>query len=199
MSKAVIHLISLGTLIFIVSPAWLVWDHGQDLIEPPAHHPAAVPSHGLSAVCREGGSGTVPAAGGKVFTLSQHFHQSLNACDLTARLCTSASVQDANECWLQMVRVLQQKLEPLESETPMVRIASRFFQYYADLKWSYEWTNGCFCLTSADRVWRQCCHCRDQEKLHWPVFWCGIWNFVSLWCARSLDGAVFPCWGRTCL
>uniref|UniRef100_A0A8C5BZ26 Ubiquitin carboxyl-terminal hydrolase n=1 Tax=Gadus morhua TaxID=8049 RepID=A0A8C5BZ26_GADMO len=27
--------------------------------------------------------------------------------------------QDANECWLQMVRVLQQKLEPLEPETPM--------------------------------------------------------------------------------
>uniref|UniRef100_A0A3Q3RCH8 Ubiquitin carboxyl-terminal hydrolase n=1 Tax=Monopterus albus TaxID=43700 RepID=A0A3Q3RCH8_MONAL len=27
--------------------------------------------------------------------------------------------QDANECWLQMMRVLQQKLEPLEPETPM--------------------------------------------------------------------------------
>uniref|UniRef100_A0A8C4E3E1 Ubiquitin carboxyl-terminal hydrolase n=1 Tax=Dicentrarchus labrax TaxID=13489 RepID=A0A8C4E3E1_DICLA len=27
--------------------------------------------------------------------------------------------QDANECWLQMMRVLQQKLEPLEAETPM--------------------------------------------------------------------------------
>lgn len=27
--------------------------------------------------------------------------------------------QDANECWLQMMRVLQQKLEPLESATPM--------------------------------------------------------------------------------
>ncbi|XP_028329143.1 ubiquitin carboxyl-terminal hydrolase 14 [Gouania willdenowi] len=27
--------------------------------------------------------------------------------------------QDANECWLQMMRVLQQKLEPLESETSM--------------------------------------------------------------------------------
>uniref|UniRef100_A0A3Q3MXQ9 Ubiquitin carboxyl-terminal hydrolase n=1 Tax=Mastacembelus armatus TaxID=205130 RepID=A0A3Q3MXQ9_9TELE len=27
--------------------------------------------------------------------------------------------QDANECWLQMVRVLQQKLEPLEPEAPM--------------------------------------------------------------------------------
>uniref|UniRef100_A0A8D3E8S7 Ubiquitin carboxyl-terminal hydrolase 14 n=1 Tax=Scophthalmus maximus TaxID=52904 RepID=A0A8D3E8S7_SCOMX len=27
--------------------------------------------------------------------------------------------QDANECWLQMMRVLQQKLEPLEQETPM--------------------------------------------------------------------------------
>ncbi|KAM3866241.1 ubiquitin carboxyl-terminal hydrolase 14 [Diretmus argenteus] len=27
--------------------------------------------------------------------------------------------QDANECWLQVVRVLQQKLEPLEPETPM--------------------------------------------------------------------------------
>lgn len=27
--------------------------------------------------------------------------------------------QDANECWLQMMRVLQQKLDPLESATPM--------------------------------------------------------------------------------
>lgn len=27
--------------------------------------------------------------------------------------------QDANECWLQMMRVLQQKLDPLESDTPM--------------------------------------------------------------------------------
>ncbi|XP_066575313.1 ubiquitin carboxyl-terminal hydrolase 14 isoform X2 [Amia ocellicauda] len=27
--------------------------------------------------------------------------------------------QDANECWLQMMRVLQQKLEPLEQEAPM--------------------------------------------------------------------------------
>ncbi|TNN25662.1 Ubiquitin carboxyl-terminal hydrolase 14 [Liparis tanakae] len=27
--------------------------------------------------------------------------------------------QDANECWLQMMRVLQQKLEPLEPETSM--------------------------------------------------------------------------------
>ncbi|KAF7664871.1 hypothetical protein LDENG_00163110 [Lucifuga dentata] len=27
--------------------------------------------------------------------------------------------QDANECWLQIIRVLQQKLEPLELETPM--------------------------------------------------------------------------------
>ncbi|XP_063075397.1 ubiquitin carboxyl-terminal hydrolase 14 [Engraulis encrasicolus] len=27
--------------------------------------------------------------------------------------------QDANECWVQMMRVLQQKLEPLEPETPM--------------------------------------------------------------------------------
>ncbi|XP_033854405.2 ubiquitin carboxyl-terminal hydrolase 14-like isoform X1 [Acipenser ruthenus] len=27
--------------------------------------------------------------------------------------------QDANECWIQMMRVLQQKLEPLEGETPM--------------------------------------------------------------------------------
>lgn len=27
--------------------------------------------------------------------------------------------QDANECWLQMMRVLQQKLESLEPETPM--------------------------------------------------------------------------------
>lgn len=35
--------------------------------------------------------------------------------------------QDANECWLQMMRVLQQKLEPLESDTPMeVRIPSLF-------------------------------------------------------------------------
>ena len=31
----------------------------------------------------------------------------------------SVVLQDANECWLQMVRVLQQKLEPLEPETPM--------------------------------------------------------------------------------
>lgn len=29
------------------------------------------------------------------------------------------SSQDANECWLQMMRVLQQKLEPLEPETSM--------------------------------------------------------------------------------
>lgn len=28
-------------------------------------------------------------------------------------------IQDANECWLQMMRVLQQKLEPLEPETAM--------------------------------------------------------------------------------
>ncbi|XP_061878436.1 ubiquitin carboxyl-terminal hydrolase 14 [Entelurus aequoreus] len=27
--------------------------------------------------------------------------------------------QDANECWLEMMRVLQQKLEPIEAETPM--------------------------------------------------------------------------------
>lgn len=27
--------------------------------------------------------------------------------------------QDANECWLQMMRVLQQKLDSLESDTPM--------------------------------------------------------------------------------
>ncbi|XP_051944463.1 ubiquitin carboxyl-terminal hydrolase 14 [Hippocampus zosterae] len=33
--------------------------------------------------------------------------------------------QDANECWLQMMRVLQQKLEPLEPETPMETDAER--------------------------------------------------------------------------
>ena len=35
-------------------------------------------------------------------------------------------LQDANECWLQMVRVLQQKLEPLEPETPMEVILLSF-------------------------------------------------------------------------
>lgn len=35
--------------------------------------------------------------------------------------------QDANECWLQMMRVLQQKLEPLEPETPMEVFFFLFF------------------------------------------------------------------------
>lgn len=128
---AVAHLNSLRSLIGTISPAWLVRDHGQDLVQPAAHHPAAVPSHGLSTVCREGGPGTVPAAGENRFVLCQHFlNQSPNASVSNAflsfvRVCHR---QDANECWLQMVRVLQQKLEPLESVTPMeVRILSPVF------------------------------------------------------------------------
>uniref|UniRef100_A0AAX7TM50 Ubiquitin carboxyl-terminal hydrolase n=1 Tax=Astatotilapia calliptera TaxID=8154 RepID=A0AAX7TM50_ASTCA len=35
--------------------------------------------------------------------------------------------QDANECWLQMMRVLQQKLEPLEPETTMEGGAASYF------------------------------------------------------------------------
>lgn len=33
------------------SPPRLVRDHGEDLLEPPAHHPPAVRPHGLSPVC----------------------------------------------------------------------------------------------------------------------------------------------------
>lgn len=69
----VLHLNSLWTFICIASPAWLVWDHGQDLIEPPAHYFAAVPSHGFPAVCREGRSGTVPAAGEACYKLMHMF------------------------------------------------------------------------------------------------------------------------------
>lgn len=29
------------------------------------------------------------------------------------------NTQDANECWVQIMRVLQQKLEPQEPETPL--------------------------------------------------------------------------------
>lgn len=38
---------------------------------------------------------------------------------LSIYLFFSSFSQDANECWLQMMRVLQQKLDPLESDTPM--------------------------------------------------------------------------------
>lgn len=98
------------------SPSWLVRDHGQDLLEPPAYHLTAVRPHGLSTVCWEGRPGTVPAAGEDpevdvVLTIeTKHLkvYQPFFFCS-----------QDANECWLQMMRVLQQKLDPLESATPM--------------------------------------------------------------------------------
>lgn len=45
------------------SSSWLVRDHGEDLLEPPAYHLTAVCPHGLSTVCWEGRPGTVPAAG----------------------------------------------------------------------------------------------------------------------------------------
>lgn len=122
------HWNSLRCLFWMISPAWPVWDHGQDFIQPAAHNPAAVPSHGISAVCREGGSGTVPAAGGNCFALCQRFlNRSPNCCVVTVfgSFVHVCFCQDANECWLQMVRVLQQKLEPLESDTPMeVRISN---------------------------------------------------------------------------
>lgn len=49
--------------ICIRSTSWLVRDHGQDLIQSPAHHFAAVPPYGLSTVCWEGRPGAVSPAG----------------------------------------------------------------------------------------------------------------------------------------
>lgn len=97
------------------SSSWLVRDHGQDLLEPPAHHLTAVPPHGLSTVCWEGRPGTVPAAGEDPGVATAPHNETV----ASKRLDLFVSPQDANECWLQMMRVLQQKLDPLELDTPM--------------------------------------------------------------------------------
>lgn len=184
----------------------LVRDHGQDLLQPPADHLAAVRPHGLPTVCWEGRPGTVPAAGEDpevdvALTMGpKHLkvHQPFFVFLLS---------QDANECWLQMMRVLQQKLDPLESATPMevelvfprvlVYVVSSGCEMLLRIK-----RNQLCChadmgfLRSTDRLWRQRCFCLYEEELNRPVFRRRIWNDVSCSCQFGLFGSVCAAWLR---
>ena len=62
-------------------------------------------------------------------------------------------LQDANECWLQMVRVLQQKLEPLEPETPMeVILLSFLLSLLLNIFLSQRLQKLLMCVLVVDRV-----------------------------------------------
>uniref|UniRef100_A0A3Q3G327 Ubiquitin carboxyl-terminal hydrolase n=1 Tax=Labrus bergylta TaxID=56723 RepID=A0A3Q3G327_9LABR len=73
--------------------------------------------------------------------------------------------QDANECWLQMMRVLQQKLEPLEPETPMETEAGSAAASASSKKNFIDQYFGVEFETTCDETFMKCTESEEEEPI----------------------------------